>query len=141
MPRRKSLQKLPPIPDKKYFPIREAAILCGVATHVLRYWEKQFTQLRPPRRGAHRYYRHEDIELVRHIRDLLYGHNLSVVGVQQRLIDEFKDGRPKTFPSLDEIVKQPRIKVVSPKLGSFDLAELDLIIRNLEKTRETLLKQ
>lgn len=138
MPRRKTLQKLPPIPEKKYFPIREAAVLCGVQPYVLRYWERQFPQLRPPRKGTQRSYRHEDLELIRHIRDLLYGHNLSVEGAKQRLIEEFKDGRPKVFPSLNDMVQHPLPKQPDKRLVNLDLSELDLIIRNLEKTKKTL---
>ncbi len=129
---------MPPIPEKKYFPIREAAILCGVASHVLRYWEKEFSQLKPLRRCTQRAYRREDIELIRHIRDLLYGHNLSIMGVKQRLIEEFKDGRPKVFPSLDDVANTSR-ELAIKQLSEIDLTELDLIIRKLEKTRETLL--
>ena len=50
---------LPPIPAKRYFTIGEVSELCGVKPHVLRYWEQEFTQLRPmKRRGNRRYYQH-----------------------------------------------------------------------------------
>ena len=70
------LQKadLPPIPAQRYFTIGEVSELCGVKPHVLRYWEQEFTQLKPvKRRGNRRYYQHHEVLLIRRIRDLLYG--------------------------------------------------------------------
>ena len=61
MPRKKKLPELPPIPSKRYFPIREASALCGVKDYVLRFWEKEFSQLRPMKRGSQRAYRAKDI--------------------------------------------------------------------------------
>ena len=78
--------ELPPIPDKYYFTIGEVSRLCGVAQHVLRYWEKVFPELKPAkRRGSRRYYRHQDIYLIRQIRDLLYRQGYTVSGAKKQL--------------------------------------------------------
>ena len=64
---------LPSIPAKRYFTIGEVAELCGVKPHVLRYWEQEFTQLRPmKRRGNRRYYQHHEVLMIRRIRDLQF---------------------------------------------------------------------
>lgn len=77
---------LPPIPAKRYFTIGEAAELCGVKPHVLRYWEQEFTQLRPmKRRGNRRYYQHHEVLLVRRIRDLLYDQGFTISGARHKL--------------------------------------------------------
>jgi DNA-binding transcriptional MerR regulator len=68
-----ALVPLPPIPPKRYFTIGEVSELCGVKPHVLRYWEQEFTQLKPvKRRGNRRYYQHHEVMLIRRIRELLY---------------------------------------------------------------------
>ena len=77
---------LPPIPAKRYFTIGEAAELCGVKPHVLRYWEQEFTQLRPmKRRGNRRYYQHHEVLMIRRIRELLYGQGFTISGARLRL--------------------------------------------------------
>ena len=77
---------LPPIPAKRYFTIGEVSELCGVKPHVLRYWEQEFTQLRPmKRRGNRRYYQHHEVLLVRRIRDLLYEQGFTISGARNRL--------------------------------------------------------
>lgn len=79
-------QDLPPIPAKRYFTIGEVSDLCGVKPHVLRYWEQEFTQLRPvKRRGNRRYYQHHEVLLVRRIRALLYEHGFTISGARNRL--------------------------------------------------------
>ena len=80
------LAVLPPIPAKRYFTIGEVSELCGVKPHVLRYWEQEFTQLRPvKRRGNRRYYQHHEVLLVRRIRELLYEQGFTISGARQRL--------------------------------------------------------
>lgn len=76
-----------PIPDKLYFTIGEAAELCGVKPHVLRFWEDQFNGLRPSKRpgSQQRRYRRQDIELIRTIRGLLHDEGYTIKGAQQRL--------------------------------------------------------
>jgi len=77
---------LPPIPAKRYFTIGEVSELCGVRPHVLRYWEQEFTQLRPlKRRGNRRYYQHHEVLLVRRIRQLLYEEGFTISGARNRL--------------------------------------------------------
>lgn len=77
---------LPPIPVKRYFTIGEVADLCGVKPHVLRYWEQEFTQLRPmKRRGNRRYYQHHEVLMIRRIRELLYERGLSISGAKVKL--------------------------------------------------------
>jgi DNA-binding transcriptional MerR regulator len=79
---------LPPIPAKRYFTIGEVSELCGVKPHVLRYWEQEFTQLRPvKRRGNRRYYQHHEVLLVRRIRELLYQEGFTISGARNRLED------------------------------------------------------
>ncbi len=79
---------LPPIPAKRYFTIGEVSELCGVKPHVLRYWEQEFTQLRPmKRRGNRRYYQHHEVLLVRRIRQLLYEEGFTINGARNRLGD------------------------------------------------------
>ena len=77
---------LPTIPAKRYFTIGEVAELCGVKPHVLRYWEQEFTQLRPmKRRGNRRYYQHHEVLMIRRIRDLLYDQGFTISGARNRL--------------------------------------------------------
>ena len=86
--------ELPPIPAKRYFTIGEVSELCGVKPHVLRYWEQEFTQLKPvKRRGNRRYYQHHEVLLIRRIRDLLYEQGFTISGARNRL---------------DEIVTEPK---------------------------------
>ncbi|MEZ5614332.1 MAG: MerR family transcriptional regulator [Rhodocyclaceae bacterium] len=83
-----SKDDLPPIPAKRYFTIGEVSELCGVKPHVLRYWEQEFTQLKPvKRRGNRRYYQHHEVLLVRRIRELLYREGFTISGARNRLED------------------------------------------------------
>lgn len=84
--------QLPPIPAKRYFTIGEVSELCGVKPHVLRYWEQEFTQLKPvKRRGNRRYYQHHEVLLIRKIRELLYEQGFTISGARNRL-----DGQEST---------------------------------------------
>ncbi len=79
---------LPSIPAKRYFTIGEVSELCGVKPYVLRYWEQEFTQLKPmKRRGNRRYYQHHEVLLIRRIRDLLYDQGFTISGARNRLSD------------------------------------------------------
>ena len=81
-----SQDSLPPIPAKRYFTIGEVSELCGVKPHVLRYWEQEFTQLKPiKRRGNRRYYQHHEVLLIRRIRELLYEQGFTINGARHRL--------------------------------------------------------
>ena len=79
---------LPAIPAKRYFTIGEVSDLCGVKPYVLRYWEQEFTQLKPmKRRGNRRYYQHHEVLLIRRIRELLYEQGFTISGARNRLIE------------------------------------------------------
>jgi DNA-binding transcriptional MerR regulator len=81
-----SKPSLPAIPAKRYFTIGEVSELCGVKPHVLRYWEQEFTQLKPvKRRGNRRYYQHHEVLLIRRIRQLLYEEGFTISGARHRL--------------------------------------------------------
>jgi DNA-binding transcriptional MerR regulator len=85
---------LPPIPAKRYFTIGEVSDLCAVKPHVLRYWEQEFSQLKPvKRRGNRRYYQHHEVLLIRRIRDLLYEQGFTINGARHRLDSETAEPR------------------------------------------------
>jgi DNA-binding transcriptional MerR regulator len=85
---------LPAIPAKRYFTIGEVSVLCGVKPYVLRYWEQEFTQLRPvKRRGNRRYYQHHEVLLIRRIRELLYDQGFTISGARNRLAEQVPAGR------------------------------------------------
>ncbi|MEO5796681.1 MAG: MerR family transcriptional regulator [Rhodoferax sp.] len=87
---------LPSIPAKRYFTIGEVADLCGVKPHVLRYWEQEFTQLRPmKRRGNRRYYQHHEVLMIRRIRDLLYDQGFTISGARNKLQELVQGDRDK----------------------------------------------
>ena len=86
--------ELPPIPAKRYFTIGEVSELCGVKPHVLRYWEQEFTQLKPvKRRGNRRYYQHHEVLLIRRIRELLYEDGFTISGARNRLDNAMSEER------------------------------------------------
>jgi DNA-binding transcriptional MerR regulator len=104
------LAPLPPIPAKRYFTIGEVSELCGVKPHVLRYWEQEFTQLKPvKRRGNRRYYQHHEVLLIRRIRELLYEQGFTISGARNKL-----DTRPSA----------PDIPAARPPVIGSDLAAL-----------------
>ena len=81
--------ELPVIPGKRYFTIGEVSELCAVKPHVLRYWEQEFTQLKPvKRRGNRRYYQRQDVLLIRQIRSLLYDQGFTIGGARQQMSGE-----------------------------------------------------
>ena len=95
---------LPPIPAKRYFTIGEVSELCGVKPHVLRYWEQEFTQLRPmKRRGNRRYYQHHEVLLVRRIRELLYEQGFTISGARNRLGEVIHGPRARDTAALDAL--------------------------------------
>ena len=105
---------LPPIPAKRYFTIGEVSELCGVKPHVLRYWEQEFTQLKPvKRRGNRRYYQHHEVLLIRRIRELLYDQGFTINGARNRL---------------DELIAEPS---KSPRGGRTTAALVRREIRNV----------
>jgi len=102
---------LPPIPAKRYFTIGEVSELCGVKPHVLRYWEQEFTQLKPvKRRGNRRYYQHHEVLLIRRIRELLYEQGFTISGARNRLDDidfNAKAGHAEKPASVKGLVSTP----------------------------------
>ncbi|KHK56657.1 MerR family transcriptional regulator [Ralstonia sp. A12] len=102
---------LPPIPAKRYFTIGEVSDLCAVKPHVLRYWEQEFTQLKPvKRRGNRRYYQHHEVLLIRRIRELLYEQGFTINGARNRL-DELRHG---ASAAPVEEVEVPQVVAVAP---------------------------
>jgi DNA-binding transcriptional MerR regulator len=100
---------LPAIPAKRYFTIGEVSELCGVKPYVLRYWEQEFTQLKPmKRRGNRRYYQHHEVLLIRRIRELLYEQGFTISGARNRLADAASNAREHSAVSLadepDEVI-------------------------------------
>jgi len=88
---------LPSIPAKRYFTIGEVGDLCGVKPHVLRYWEQEFTQLRPmKRRGNRRYYQHHEVLMIRRIRDLLYDQGFTISGARNKIAELMQVEREKS---------------------------------------------
>ncbi len=97
--------ELPVIPSKRYFTIGEVSDLCGVKPHVLRYWEQEFTQLKPvKRRGNRRYYQRHDVILIRQIRSLLYDQGFTIGGARQQLTgDHARDDNNQTHQVIKQI--------------------------------------
>ncbi len=121
---------LPAIPAKRYFTIGEVSELCGVKPHVLRYWEQEFTQLKPlKRRGNRRYYQHHEVLLIRRIRELLYEHGFTINGARNRL-EEPAAASPPTPRSGDG---QKTITVPQPLSPSNIRKELKSILKMLER--------
>jgi DNA-binding transcriptional MerR regulator len=116
--------ELPPIPAKRYFTIGEVSDLCGVKPHVLRYWEQEFTQLKPvKRRGNRRYYQHHEVLLIRRIRELLYEEGFTISGARNRL-DNTLNG--------DEKLEAPARNGARPNGGSaVDVAAIKRELRAL----------
>jgi DNA-binding transcriptional MerR regulator len=133
---------LPPIPAKRYFTIGEVGDLCGVKPHVLRYWEQEFTQLRPmKRRGNRRYYQHHEVLMIRRIRDLLYEQGFTISGARnkmQELLQSERDKKRNGEVMLDGVevleVDDADLEEYEDSLGA-DLAE-DGVLQLLQVRRE-----
>lgn len=114
--------QLPPIPAKRYFTIGEVSELCGVKPHVLRYWEQEFTQLKPvKRRGNRRYYQHHEVLLIRKIRELLYEQGFTISGARNRL--DGQESIETSAPNTSVLVK-----TIKEKVGN----EIDLIALRIQ---------
>ncbi len=117
--------ELPPIPAKRYFTIGEVSELCGVKPHVLRYWEQEFTQLKPvKRRGNRRYYQHHEVLLIRRIRELLYEEGFTISGARNRLdssLTQEERPEPPARPS--------RPSALAAVAGGVDLAAIKRELR------------
>jgi DNA-binding transcriptional MerR regulator len=134
--------QLPPIPAKRYFTIGEVSELCGVKPHVLRYWEQEFTQLKPvKRRGNRRYYQHHEVLLIRRIRELLYEQGFTISGARHRLDDgDFKEGelhshleKPANGKDAASPSAQPdlALQLVGAGQGDFDFASVKLELHSI----------
>jgi DNA-binding transcriptional MerR regulator len=105
---------LPAIPAKRYFTIGEVSELCGVKPHVLRYWEQEFTQLRPvKRRGNRRYYQHHEVLLIRRIRELLYEQGFTISGARNRLDESLSASPARTVSSTAASSRAPEARGVN----------------------------
>jgi DNA-binding transcriptional MerR regulator len=110
--------QLPPIPAKRYFTIGEVSELCGVKPHVLRYWEQEFTQLKPvKRRGNRRYYQHHEVLLIRRIRELLYEQGFTISGARNRLEDHAVGNDAESAAPLP-------VAAIRPAVPNIDVAAL-----------------
>ena len=134
---------LPSIPAKRYFTIGEVGDLCGVKPHVLRYWEQEFTQLRPmKRRGNRRYYQHHEVLMIRRIRDLLYDQGFTISGARnklQELVQVERDKRRNGEVMLDgvEVLEVPDAEFVD--FEDSERAEDDaLVSQKLQLVRREL---
>jgi DNA-binding transcriptional MerR regulator len=129
--------QLPPIPAKRYFTIGEVSELCGVKPHVLRYWEQEFTQLKPvKRRGNRRYYQHHEVLLIRRIRELLYEQGFTISGARHRLDDgDFKntDHQPEKPVNGKDASAQPNLELplISPAPNNFEFTAVKAELRSI----------
>ena len=125
---------LPPIPAKRYFTIGEVSELCGVKPHVLRYWEQEFTQLKPvKRRGNRRYYQHHEVLLIRRIRELLYEEGFTISGARNRLDNGRIDSSLAHEEKADAGLREPP-GAAAPKSG----ADLTAIKQELREVLQQL---
>ena len=120
---------LPAIPAKRYFTIGEVSELCGVKPHVLRYWEQEFTQLRPmKRRGNRRYYQHHEVLMIRRIRDLLYDQGFTISGARnklQEIVQVERDKRRAGEVMLDGVDDMIEVEESSFSESQFEDAPVD----------------
>ena len=109
------LGPLPPIPAKRYFTIGEVSELCHVKAHVLRYWEQEFSQLKPvKRRGNRRYYQHHEVLLIRRIRELLYAQGFTIQGARQQLTTAHREPALEPRQGFQLTLDAPIPAAVSP---------------------------
>jgi DNA-binding transcriptional MerR regulator len=126
---------LPEIPRKRYFAIGEVSELCAVKPHVLRYWEQEFPQLKPvKRRGNRRYYQHDDVQMIRRIRSLLYEQGFTIGGARQRLRE-----MPKVTVARPIAPPPPAVSIpVPPGRGKLSKVELKQMRSELEAALKLL---
>lgn len=135
--------ELPPIPAKRYFTIGEVSELCAVKSHVLRYWEQEFSQLKPvKRRGNRRYYQHHEVLLIRRIRQLLYEEGFTISGARSKLSrNELEE--PKAIPAVvagpDEVPETEALKTPSVQHGvREELIEILSLLRGEVTSQEVI---
>ncbi len=134
---------LPAIPAKRYFTIGEVSDLCGVKPYVLRYWEQEFTQLKPmKRRGNRRYYQHHEVLLVRRIRELLYDQGFTISGARNRLagVAARAETLPEPGDAAPEVVAAtaPAAAVVGARAGVTPMLALPQLREELISIRDLL---
>ena len=133
---------LPPIPAKRYFTIGEVGDLCGVKPHVLRYWEQEFTQLRPmKRRGNRRYYQHHEVLMIRRIRDLLYDQGFTISGARNKMqeilqLEREKKRNGEVLLEGVEVIEAPEDEVADVQDDAVEMAGGGLTDRLLYLRRE-----
>ena len=138
---------LPAIPAKRYFTIGEVSDLCGVKPYVLRYWEQEFTQLKPmKRRGNRRYYQHHEVLLIRRIRDLLYEQGFTISGARNRLSDGQGAAPPNAATpyevdvEADEVIDVAAMLALKPDVaGTAPASQLEGGSLSLAQVREELI--
>ena len=127
--------ELPPIPAKRYFTIGEVSELCGVKPHVLRYWEQEFTQLKPvKRRGNRRYYQHHEVLLIRRIRELLYEQGFTISGARNRL----EESGGKFLEEAAEHSLEDAESVSAPVAAALPGVDAGLLRREIQNVLELL---
>ena len=126
------------IPDKLYYKIGEVAKFTGVKTHVLRYWETEFKAIRPNKsRSNQRLYRKQDVELILHLKDLLYNQGFTIAGARKKL-------REKPAGQAVDTAAKPTEKGVAddqlslPLSGSIDLKLLKEIREDILQLKKSL---
>jgi DNA-binding transcriptional MerR regulator len=137
--------------ENAYRTISEVAGEIGVPAHVLRFWETKFPSVKPLKRGGgRRYYRPEDIEALRRIRNLLYEDGLTIRGVQKLLKTHggkppagiASEAAPSPTPSAPVAVKQPSALAGEPQLdfslSSRQIDQLGEVLDDLRGMRTTL---
>ncbi|MBA2672610.1 MerR family transcriptional regulator [Ramlibacter sp.] len=136
-------KSLPSIPAKRYFTIGEVSELCGVKPHVLRYWEQEFTQLRPmKRRGNRRYYQHHEVLMIRRIRDLLYDQGFTISGARNKLQEIVQVERDKRRAGEVMLEGVEVIELDDSRFPDFEESELtpeaDLVQQKLQYVKREL---
>jgi DNA-binding transcriptional MerR regulator len=133
---------LPAIPAKRYFTIGEVSELCGVKPYVLRYWEQEFTQLKPmKRRGNRRYYQHHEVLLIRRIRELLYDQGFTISGARNRLSEAAGRAHEAEARQHEEAQADASSAVQAANAGNGSVgspADADILISSTDSLRREL---
>jgi len=129
---------LPSIPAKRYFTIGEVGELCGVKPHVLRYWEQEFTQLRPvKRRGNRRYYQHHEVLMIRRIRDLLYEQGFTISGARNKMQEISQSQRGLKKETIDDNAFEEPINHDVDEGSAEDMSDEDSPVEERELALES----
>lgn len=117
--------------SKLYRPISEVAELVGVKQHVLRYWETQFSMLRPKKnRAGNRMYRPDEVKLLLRIKELLYGRRYTIAGARRTLLDERRETTPQVEIGFGDADRKLMLHEVK--------AELRQLVERLKEKRPAL---